>query len=82
VPKGTYSVEVYKVGYHCNDAYSTYLSMERPLQLTKDQLEQIKKQNDGSPVSKEVINVKAGSTYSKELDLRENDVYLLTMIKL
>lgn len=82
VPKGTYSLEVYKVGYRCNDAYSTYLSMGRPSQLTIDQVEQIKKQHDGSPVSKEVIKIKAGSSFIKELDLRENDVYLLNLIKL
>jgi xylan 1,4-beta-xylosidase len=82
VPEGTYSLEVYKVGYRCNDAYSTYLSIGKPAQLTKLQVEQIKKQNDGSPISKEILKVKAGTPFSKELDLRENDVYFLNLIKL
>jgi xylan 1,4-beta-xylosidase len=82
VPSGTYAFEVYKVGYRCNDAYSTYLSMGRPAQLTKLQVEQLKKQNDGSPISKEIINVKAGIPFSKELDIRENDVFFLNLIKL
>jgi len=82
VPQGTYALEVYKVGYRSNDAYSTYLSLGKPLQLTKIQVEQIKKQNDGSPVSKEIITIKAGSPFSRELDLRENDVYLVNLIKL
>ena len=82
VPEGNYSLEVYKVGYRCNDAYSTYLSIGKPAQLTKLQVEQIKKQNDGSPISKEIITVKTGTPFSKELEIRENDVYFLNLIRL
>jgi xylan 1,4-beta-xylosidase len=82
VPKGAYKLEIYQVGYHVNDAYSTYLSLHRPKQLTKEQVEQIKKLNDGSPVSAEIIKIKTGVIFSKELDIRENDVFLLNMIKL
>jgi xylan 1,4-beta-xylosidase len=82
IPEGTYSLTVHKIGYHCNDAYSTYLSMGQPAQLTKIQVEQIKTLNDGSPVAKEIIRVGDGIPLEKELDLRENDVYLLDLIKL
>lgn len=82
VPAGRYKLEIYKVGYHTNDPYSTYLSMGRPDQLTKQQVEQIKKLNDGSPVSTETVKLKAGVPFSKELDLRENDVFLLNLVKI
>ena len=82
VPEGIYSLEVYKVGYRCNDAYSSYLSLGKPAQLDKLQVEQIKRQNDGSPVSKEIITVKDGIPFLKELDIRENDVFFLNLIKL
>ena len=82
VPNGTYSLEVYKIGYRCNDAYSSYLSLGKPKQLTKVQVEQIKKQNDGSPISKEIITIKTGTSFSKDLDIRENDVFFLNLIKL
>jgi xylan 1,4-beta-xylosidase len=82
LPGGMYALEVYKVGYRSNDAYSTYLSIGKPAQLTKQQVEQIKKQNDGSPVSNEVVSVKAGEAFSKELDIRENDVFFLNLVKL
>ena len=81
VSKGVYKLEVYKVGYKSNDAYATYLAMGRPNQLTKLQVEQIKKQNDGSPVSTETINVKGNEVFVKKLELRENDVYFLNIIK-
>jgi len=81
IPEGTYTLEIYKVGYQINDPYSTYLAMDKPKQLTKQQVEQIKKLNDGSPVSNEIVKVKADAAFLKELDLRENDVFLLNMIK-
>jgi xylan 1,4-beta-xylosidase len=82
VPEGNYSLEVYKVGYRCNDAYTTYFDLGRPNQLTKQQVEQIKKINGGTPVSAEIVKVKEGVPFIKELKIRENDVYFLNLIKL
>ncbi len=82
VPEGTYSLEVYKVGYRCNDAYSTYLSMGKPAQLSQIQVEQIKKQNDGSPILKEIIAISPGASFYRDLEIRENDVFLFNLIKL
>jgi xylan 1,4-beta-xylosidase len=56
--------------------------MGKPAQLNRQLVEQIKKQNDGSPVSREIITVKSGMPFSKELDLHENDVFFLNLIKL
>lgn len=82
VPEGNYSFEVYKVGYRSNDAYTTYYDLGRPNQLTKVQVEQIKKLNSGAPISGEIVKVKADGVFSKELPIRENDVYFLNLIKL
>ena len=79
--QGKYKLEIYRVGYKSNDAYSTYLAMGRPTQLTKAQVEQIKKQNDGSPLAIENIQIKKNQSFVKELDLCENDVYFLKIIK-
>jgi xylan 1,4-beta-xylosidase len=82
VPAGRYALEVYKVGYRSNDAYSAYLTMGSPAQLDRRQVDQIKKQNDGSPVSREILSVKDGAPFSKVLELRQNDVYFLNLVKL
>ncbi|MGD0037638.1 MAG: glycoside hydrolase [Bacteroidota bacterium] len=81
VPESTYVLDIYKVGYHINDSYSSYLALNKPKQFTKQQVEQIKKLNDGSPVYHEIVKVKTDAPFVKELDLRENDVFLLNMIK-
>jgi xylan 1,4-beta-xylosidase len=81
VPAGAYTLEIYKVGYRVNDVYTEYLDMGKPQQLNKQQVDELKKHNAGSPIATEKIEVKPNTAFSKELDIRENDVYLLNMIK-
>ena len=55
--------------------------MGKPHQLSREQVNEIKKINDGSPISTEIINIKENTTFSKILDLNENDVYLMNLVK-
>jgi xylan 1,4-beta-xylosidase len=82
IPKGKYNLEIYKIGYQVNDPYTTYLAMGKPKQLTKQQVDTIKKLNDGSLVSKETIKISSSGVFSKELEIRENDVYLINLFNL
>lgn len=82
VPKGKYALEIYKIGYKVNDAYSSYLSMGRPNQLTREQVKNIKEQHDGSPISTEQITIGSKKDFNKEIDIRENDVIMLNFKKL
>ena len=50
------------------------ISMGKPAQLYAAQVEQIKKQNDGSPL-REIVTIGGDGNYSSEVNLRENDVY-------
>ncbi len=81
VTKGKYKLEIYHVGYKSNDAYSSYLAMGRPNQLTKQQVAQIKNQNNGSPTSTEDIQLKRNQAFTKEFSISENDVYFFKLIK-
>jgi len=81
VPAGKYRVEIYKVGYRVNDPYTTYFDMGRPGQLTKEQVRKIKELNDGSAIFSEKIKIKTGEPFLKELEIRENDVFLITMTR-
>jgi xylan 1,4-beta-xylosidase len=82
VPKGKYVAEVYIIGYRVNDPYSSYLAMNRPSQLTKQQVEAIKKLSDGSPVLKEIIKIKSSEVFLEDFEMRQNDVFLLILTKL
>lgn len=82
IPVGSYTLEVYKVGYRVNDPYSEYFSMGRPKQLTKQQVETLKQKSNGLPVATETVVVKADRRFRKKLDINENDVFLLNFKKL
>ncbi len=81
VPSGQYTLEIYKVGYRVNDAYTCYIDMGRPNQLNKQQVEELKRQNDGSPVFTELVDIDSNGEFTRELDIRENDVFMLNLVK-
>ena len=76
---GTYELAISRIGYRANDPYSTYLSMGKPSQLTKQQVETIKKTNDGSPILKEVVTVKGDGVFLRSIEVHENDVFLVEL---
>jgi xylan 1,4-beta-xylosidase len=82
MPCGRYRVEIYKTGYRVNDPYSAYIDMKRPNQLTQQQVHKIKKLDNGSPVSNEEIKINRTGLFSQEFDIRENDVFMLKLVKL
>ncbi|HTX17919.1 MAG TPA: glycoside hydrolase [Bacteroidota bacterium] len=79
--EGTYMLEVYRIGYRVNDPYATYLALNKPQQLTKDEVETIKRLNDGSPVTREIVRVTSSGVFATEVEQRENDVYLFRLTK-
>lgn len=81
VPKGTYQLEIYKVGYKANDAYTAYLEMGEPAQLNKAQVANLKNIGSGKPEATKTVKVGKDGIFRTETDLRENDVILLNLIK-
>jgi xylan 1,4-beta-xylosidase len=55
--------------------------MNKPNQLSKQQVDLIKKQNDGSPVSIENIKGTSSGVFLKEIEIRENVVFLFNLVK-
>ena len=81
VPEGAYLMRVFRTGYRMNDAYTTYLDAGSPSQLSRRQVDAIKQANDGAPSWSEVVKI-AGGRFEREYEIRENDVYLVTLAKL
>lgn len=79
VPEGNYQMEISKIGYQINDAYGTYLSLNKPNQLTPQQVELIKSKNNGAPISTENIRISNKGAFAHELKIRENEVILITI---
>ncbi len=78
---GDYQLEVYQVGYLANDPYTHYLQMGEPSQLNRAQVADLKSKSAGEPVSVETISLGADGRFSRSLPLRENDVFLLRILK-
>ena len=79
--KGTYTLEIYKVGYKVNDVFTDYLGLNKPNQLTKQQVNTLKEKNNGAPIATETVTVDSNGIYKKDFPINENDVLLLNFIK-
>jgi len=64
-----------------NDAYTTYLDAGSPSQLSRRQVETIKQADGGAPSWSEVVKI-AGGRFARDYEIRENDVFLVTLAKL
>ncbi len=80
--KGNYHLEIYKVGYKVNDAYTDYLAMGKPRQLTKQQVNALKEKNNGNPIATEIITIGSDGSYNKDFDINENDVVLMNLVRM
>jgi xylan 1,4-beta-xylosidase len=81
LPRGTYRMNIYRIGYQVNDVYADYLKLGSPQALTREQTRSLAEKNDGHPVESTRVTVGAGQTFTRDIRLRENDVYLITLEK-
>ena len=76
---GAYTLTVSQVGYQRNDAYTGYIKMGSPKQLTRPQVTTLKAMATGKPSEQKTVRVGVDGRFSTSLPLRENDVYLLDL---
>ena len=81
LPAGTYGLEVYRTGYRVNDAYTAYLDMGAPSQLTPAQTETLHNVANGAPVEQIVLK-HGGGPLVKDFPLHQNDVVLVVLKRL
>jgi len=81
LPPGQYSLTVRQIGYGVNDPYSRYLELGQPSDLSRATVAELKKLSAGRPVSETTVTVKADGLFETTLPLRENDVFLLSLIR-
>lgn len=76
---GNYRVEIYKIGYQQSDPYSAYMKMGKPINPTKEEIEILKQQSTGKPVSIENVTINNGQ-FKMQLPLRDNDVVFMKLV--
>jgi xylan 1,4-beta-xylosidase len=76
---GDYALRVRGTGYQRNDAYTQYLRWGAPDQLTRQQENELASVADDKPLLEETVTISADGKFSHGFDLRENDVYFVTL---
>ncbi len=79
---GKYELRAYKVGYRSNDAYTAYLDMGSPGQLSRDQVAKLRRAAGGEPFAEQTISVGTRGTFEREYPLRQNDVIQITLTRM
>ncbi len=82
LPAGEYDVKVYMIGFQQNDPYTLWLNAGAPADLTREDVEEIKKNSAMEPVFQSGIKVDGMVTLT--MPIQANSVYFisLTPIKL
>jgi xylan 1,4-beta-xylosidase len=76
---GSYRLSIARVGYEKNDAYTAYLKMGHPGQISPAQVAQLKAQATGAPDEERDITVAQSGTWQADLPIREDDVVLVKL---
>lgn len=76
---GLYTLATSQVGYERNDAFTAYVKMGSPKQLSIGQVKNLKATASGKPSRHQQVRVGADGRAQFSLPLRENDVYLLEL---
>lgn len=79
--QGNYELEIYKVGYKVHDVYADYSEMNKPKQLSKEQVKILKEKNKDCLISKEKVTIDSKRKYKATYKIRENDVVLFNFVK-
>jgi xylan 1,4-beta-xylosidase len=81
LPEGTYWMQIYQTGYRVNDAYTMYLDLGAPSQLSRAQVDALKEWACGAPVHAGLVK-HPGGRFVREFALRQNDVFLVALRRL
>jgi xylan 1,4-beta-xylosidase len=77
--KGSYRLLATKVGYRANDVQSAWREMGAPAQLTKHQVQALRKACTGEPALDEAVQIGEDGRFSRRFAMRENDVYMVEL---
>ena len=80
-PRSKYRLEVFRTGYHANDAYSAYLEMGAPQSLTATQLAHLTALTRDLPETDRVVSSGAGGKVEIAVPMRSNDIVLVRLAR-
>ena len=76
-----YRLQVYRTGYRVNDAYSAYLEMGSPTDLTKQQIATLSELTRDLPETDKVVQSGKQSTVEITVPMNSNDIVLIKLTR-
>jgi len=80
-PGAKYKLDVYRTGYHANDAYSAYLEMGRPKELIAAQVAKLNDLTRDLPEKDQVVSAGKDGTLEITLPMNSNDIVLVKLVR-
>lgn len=74
-----YRLEVHRTGFHANDAYTAYLEMGAPKDLTESQVARLNGLTRDAPEKDQVVRSGNDGTVEIDLAMNSNDIILVTV---
>lgn len=79
VPGAAYRLEVYRTGYHSNDAYTAYLEMGAPKELTAAQVAHLNELTRDLPQKDRTVRSGKDASVKLTIPMNSNDIVLVTL---
>jgi len=79
IKPGAYQLALHRSGYKTNDAYTAYLEMGAPKDLSAEQLAKLQSLTRDLPEVKRTVNVGTNGLFKFTVPMRSNDITLLTL---
>ncbi len=80
-PGAAYRVEVHRTGFHANDAYTEYLELGRPKELTPEQITQLNDLTRDLPEKDQIVRAGKDGTVEVALPMNSNDIVLVKVLR-
>ena len=79
VRSATYRVQIYRTGFHANDAYTAYLEMGSPNELTPAQIAHLHELTRDWPETDKSVRSKSDGSMALSVPMNSNDIVLIKL---
>jgi xylan 1,4-beta-xylosidase len=79
VANAAYRVEVHRTGYHANDAYSAYIEIGSPKELSTAQIAQLNELTRDLPETSKAVRSGSDGTVKLSIPMNSNDIVLVEL---
>jgi len=77
----SYSLEVHRTGFHANDAYTAYIELGSPEQLTAAQIAHLNDLTQDVPETNKVVRSGADGTIDTTFSMNSNDILMVKLVR-